>query len=476
MFRFPWRSRQRRKTNPPQWASPRARTRPRVELLEPRFLLSITEYPATANTPVGIAAGPDGNLYYTEQNDPTSAIGVIDSSGHRLADYRLPSPFSSPYQITLGWDGNMWFTERHAFAHTIASISTDGTGTITEYLVPGDTSRPTSITAGPDGNMWFTDPVSNTIDSIDLAGGTHAIRQFTVPQSFGITAGPDGNVWFTEASPNKIGFIDIVGGTFAITEFAIPTVNSQPFGITAGPDGNVWFTEFNSNKMDCIDIVGGTFAVTEYTIPATGSPLPNGIFGCHAILGCTADRNVWFTEESGSKLDFIDVAGGTFAITQIPTPTADSTPFSPTIGPDLNNIWFIEFLGNQVAEAINPPGVGGSGSGRAGSPGGGRSGRQQGHFSLEASLAPTTSSFAFESRVSPLGSSGSGMPTVPRETVAYRAGIDLLFSDTSARRTTLTPAGDRDFTGTPSPAAARLDPLVDAWTLGDAEPAWFKGG
>ena len=52
----------------------RVRARPRLEGLEDRCLLSITEFPVpTANSePYGITAGPDGNLWFTETGQARS--------------------------------------------------------------------------------------------------------------------------------------------------------------------------------------------------------------------------------------------------------------------------------------------------------------------------------------------------------------------------------------------------------------------
>ena len=61
---------------------------------------------------------------------------------------------SDPLGIAAGPDGNLWFTESKAPGR-IGRITTDGD--ITEYStgLPA-IDRPVAIAAGPDGNMWFT--------------------------------------------------------------------------------------------------------------------------------------------------------------------------------------------------------------------------------------------------------------------------------------------------------------------------------
>lgn len=192
-------------------------------------------------TPEGIAAGPDGNVWFTEAGG-RGAIGMITPTG-AITQYTTGlTPNGQPAGITAGPDGNLWFTELGNRGR-IARITPSGT--ITEFvagLTPN--SLPTSIAAGPDGNVWFTEAAnpgrigkitpSGTIT--EYATGLTANRQPT-----GITAGPAGDLWFTEAgNPGAIGWITPQG---LISQVATPTVNSQPDAITEAASGAVWFTE-----------------------------------------------------------------------------------------------------------------------------------------------------------------------------------------------------------------------------------------
>src|SRR5437868_4044220 len=62
-----------------------------------------------------------------------------------------------PQGIAAGSDGNLWFTE--FYDNAIGRITTSGTITLTP--TPTANSGPTDITAGPDGNMWFTEAIGN---------------------------------------------------------------------------------------------------------------------------------------------------------------------------------------------------------------------------------------------------------------------------------------------------------------------------
>src|SRR5438876_2725288 len=166
----------------------------------------------------------------------------------RFRVFTIPTSNSGPEVITAGPDGNLWFTENSG--NKIGRITT--AGVIMEFPSPTANGWPEGITAGPDGNLWFTEEGGNKIGRITTAG---AITEFTVPTAsgvpIGITAGPDGNLWFTEEVGNKIGRITAAG---TITE-SRKTNATRPTGIAAGPDGNVWLLEALGN------------AIAEFNIP-----------------------------------------------------------------------------------------------------------------------------------------------------------------------------------------------------------------
>ena len=72
--------------------------------------ISITEFPLNSY-PQGIAAGPDGALWFTEVN--ANRIGRITTDGV-VTEYPVPTPDSYLGGITAGPDGAFWFTEQSA--------------------------------------------------------------------------------------------------------------------------------------------------------------------------------------------------------------------------------------------------------------------------------------------------------------------------------------------------------------------------
>ena len=189
-----------------------------------------------------------------------------------MTEFPIPTANSFPYGIAAGPDGNLWFAEISGLANKIGRITT--VGVVTEFPIPTAFSNPEGIAAGPDGNLWFTEHNTNKIGRITTAG---VITEFAIPTAnsspYGIAAGPDGNLWFAEQAGN-IGRISTAG---VITEFPVPTGSSSPFLIAAGPDGNLWFTE---NAADNIGRIT--------TGPVTPQPMA---VDANAVAGSSSNVN-----------------------------------------------------------------------------------------------------------------------------------------------------------------------------------------
>ena len=291
----------------------------------------ITEYPipTPGSDPQLISAGPDGNLWFTEQVG--NKVAMVTTSGV-FTEYTVPTANSSPSGIAAGPDGNLWFTEFNT--STVARMTTSGV--ITEYAVPTPGSDPQLIAAGPDGNLWFTEFNTSKVAKMTTSG---VITEYPVPTSpSGIAAGPDGNIWFTEAAVNKVAKMTTLG---AVTEYPVPTGGDRPELIVAGQDGNLWFTDYKTNKVTKVTTSG---VFTEYTVPtANGAP-----------LGITAgpDGNLWFGEVVGKVAKV--TTSGVFTEYALPTANGASSPYGIVAGPD-GNLWLIESSGNKVAKVVPAP-------------------------------------------------------------------------------------------------------------------------
>ena len=132
-------------------ASPRPASRP--------------NYPTTAGQPTGIAAGPDGNIWFAASENP-GAIGRITTSGTITLFTTGLTTNSAPLDIVAGADGNLYFTE-NASPGRLGQITT--AGAITEFSTGLTTaSGPWGIASGADGNIWFTENAGNRVGQAQL--------------------------------------------------------------------------------------------------------------------------------------------------------------------------------------------------------------------------------------------------------------------------------------------------------------------
>jgi streptogramin lyase len=302
---------------------------------------SISEF-STGLTPSiglwGIAQGPDGNLWFTEETN--NGVARI-TPGAIITEFTAGFPTGSPRGIVTGPDGNLWVAQAGGDG-AIARVTK--AGVVTEFPVPtaGD---PTDIAAGPDGNLWYVDPTANVVGRITPDG---SITEFTDGLDVGaeptaITKGPDGKLWFTEKGTGGIGRIS-TGGT--ITEFTSGLSGSgEPADIATGPDGNLWFT-LNADPGG-IGRITPAGDVMEFSGDLTMNARPLGI-------AAGPDGALWFTESAApgrigritTDGDISEFSNGLLLITN---------PWFISAGPD-GNMWFTgNNLPGLVARITLPP-------------------------------------------------------------------------------------------------------------------------
>jgi streptogramin lyase len=239
----------------------------------------------------GLAAGPDGNVWYTlcTGSPYVPSIAKVSPSGV-FTDYtpNTPGHFfqgGCPYGITAGPDGNMWFTD----ANYVGKITTGGQ--ITEYDVLPSNDILYHIVAGPDGDLWATETDHDLIAQISTGGAL--VKLYQLPSNrgvAGIVVGPDHNLWLTEPGADMVGKLTTTG---VLTEYPTPAAFAEgDDGITVGPDGNIWFTQCAAGDVAKITTGG---VVTEY-LSGAGLSCPNGI-------AAGSDGNIWFADETTGMID-----------------------------------------------------------------------------------------------------------------------------------------------------------------------------
>ncbi|HEX4189037.1 MAG TPA: hypothetical protein VHY83_14175 [Solirubrobacteraceae bacterium] len=296
---------------------------------------SIEEFsiPTAASQPTGIAAGPDGAVWFTEK--AANKVGRITVAG-AVTEFTIPTAGSEPTAIAAGPDGNIWFTE--SAANLIGRFTP--AGGYAQFAIPTAASIPSGITAGPDGNVWFTEKASSKIGKITPAGVVTETSTLFADTPAGIGHGPLGSgeetTWYVSTGGNHVGYAG-PGGSGG--ETTIKTASSAPLAITQGSDGAAWFTESATFKIGRISELFG--CCSEYNIDGNPAGIASG-----------SDGALWFTEPAQSRVARMTVGGVETDSTT--TPTASSEPFGITAGPD-GAIWFTEKAANKIGRIVLPP-------------------------------------------------------------------------------------------------------------------------
>ena len=323
----------------------------------------------------------------------TLAVGLVLSLGTAalaapvgaLKQFKVPTANSQPRAITNGSDGNRWFTEGTEFTSAPAKIGRiTPAGTITEfapdmadgcniciitdiaqgqggilYLTSNDPALmrfdaatqsfqapvPMPNTSALGGNLavsatdvWITDFNNDVVWRYQLSSGQ--FTSFPVSDPADVAVDGAGNAWFTQPGDvnapgtSTIGRIDAATG--AVT--TIPTTDGSttvaPRSITVAADGQVWFTaRFVPQGVGRLDPTTGVVTI----FPTPSNPGPEGI-------AASPDGTVWFTQTTKGNAAKIDNAG---VITEGRV-VKGSGPFGITVAPN-GDPWYTMMAANKIA-------------------------------------------------------------------------------------------------------------------------------
>jgi streptogramin lyase len=317
---------------------------------------TVTEFQAGLGpnaAPYDIALGPDGNVWFTDQDPDGSKIGRVTPSG-AITEFATKDANSSPTGISLGPDGKLWYVESavNSVVRVDNIVNPAATGGQQAFNFGGILSSANGIATGPDNNLWVVSSGNDKLVRLNAAGG-HVGTDVTVgsgPRN--VTLGPDGNMWVTEFGVGGVGRVT-PGGTFDNFPTAVA------WDITSGSDGNLWFTSPS----------GATNFVGRMTTAGVGTPfmLPSGADPSGIAVGM--DGNVWFTEFMGEmKIGQVTPSG---AIMPFGGLTAGAGPRFIAKGSD-GNMWFTELLGHRIGRiTVDAPAPPRDGGGNGGGGGGG---------------------------------------------------------------------------------------------------------
>jgi len=220
----------------------------------------------------GITAGPDGALWFTSGGNPAH-IGRITTAG--IVTIFDDNGGNYPHGITTGPDGALWFAESNG---SVGRMTTSGH--VRHFQVTSSDAVLQGIATGTDGALWVTQyginfsQLSNQVIRVTTRGKAKSYAVGVGPDF--ICVGPDGALWFAEEGSQAIGRLTTGG---AYTDFSLNDRYAQPTGIATGPDGALWFTD--SGGASKIGRMTTSGKLKRFTVPGDPSveqitPGPDG--------------------------------------------------------------------------------------------------------------------------------------------------------------------------------------------------------
>jgi streptogramin lyase len=143
----------------------------RIGRITPSGAITEFELPRPNSGPGDITAGADGNLWFVELGGVMDGLAVDGNRVGRITpdgeitEFPIPSRDGSPINIAAGPDGNVWYTKGAALGRVTPA------GEITEFSIATGPARAVGISAGSDrqppdrlvNRLYFTDPVNDRI-------------------------------------------------------------------------------------------------------------------------------------------------------------------------------------------------------------------------------------------------------------------------------------------------------------------------
>lgn len=206
----------------------------------------ITDYSlGSGAAPQFIANGPgQGTMYFTDAG--RGAIGEITTAGTPAGPFAIPSGTSAnPMGIALGPDQNMWFCENGTSKIGVFNTTSS---TVSEIALPAG-ANPVSIIQGPDKAMWFTENYATGPKLGHLTtNGQFTEYPLTGAKSVaGLFLALDGNIYLADPGNNAIG--QFIVNSLDYKEFPVKTSSATPLYLTTGPDSRLYFTEQTANQI-----------------------------------------------------------------------------------------------------------------------------------------------------------------------------------------------------------------------------------
>ncbi|MEA2480423.1 MAG: virginiamycin lyase [Thermoleophilaceae bacterium] len=294
--------------------------------------------------PFGIAVGPDGKLWFTEQLE--DKVGAFDPRTGTSREFAVPKG-TQPHGITRGPDGNLWYTGLSGVVGRIDPATGKATPVVTKDIPPG--SIPQDIVAAPDGNLYVSLQEAGFVAKLEPKTGKFTlIMPVGIPavsRPHGMTVDPDRrHLWVALQNADSLARLDLATGKYdKVVKFSN---QSGPAAVTNGPGNALYVALQYSSAIGEYDMTSGK--VHEYPSALPPPATPDFAPG-PKLIDVAADPKhnaVWVTTSVVSKLFRLDTK--TKRVERLGCGiTAKSGAQSFVKAPD-GHLWFTEILGGRL--------------------------------------------------------------------------------------------------------------------------------
>ena len=235
---------------------------------------------ALNGTPAGTYA--NGTLSFTKSNGgiPVPGVPVVTEFSALGAATFLPGQTTIP-SITTGPDGNIWYVEQNQ-QPSAQIVKMTPAGATTPYVTP---SMPISVTAGADGDVWYS-TATTSVGKIDPSTGTITEYSGLSYPSGRIIAGPDGAIYGVEYGAGKVFRMDAFGN---VSEWNV--TSNGPVDLAVASDGDIYVAVNGADHVAQLPFplpASGTSLTETPVFGTTGNSFNSIVSG--------TDGNLWLLE------------------------------------------------------------------------------------------------------------------------------------------------------------------------------------
>ncbi len=200
---------------------------------------------------VGVAFGPDENLYVADQNSG-AVLRYNPSTGALIGTFAPPVTPSAAFGITFGPDGNLYMADDLGYIRQYNGSTGAPMGVVSCAPPSGGNCYPVSLTFGPDGNLYVSESAHRSV--LKFNGTTLAFMSvFVAPIGGGfpwdLHFGPNGKLYvdFSMPIPNTLNYYNDIfefnGTTGTQLSYSVPGIAASAFAF--GPDGNIYVAGYS---------------------------------------------------------------------------------------------------------------------------------------------------------------------------------------------------------------------------------------